>query len=119
MAVRIRLKKTGTRNSPCYRIIVVDQRATRDGRAIEEIGFYDPIHYNENVDLDRVEYWMSQGAQPSETVSGIVGRAKKGKSKSPEQRAAVLEKRRASTMSKKAKAKAAEAAKETAEADAE
>ena len=73
--VRIRLKRTGTRNLACFRVVVVDQRSTRDGRTIEEIGFYDPQHNEENVDLERYNYWKGRGAQPSETVAGIFRRA--------------------------------------------
>ena len=74
--VRIRLKRTGTRNLPCYRLVVVDQRSTRDGRTIEEIGFYDPQHDNERVDVERYDYWIGQGAQPSRTAADLARRAK-------------------------------------------
>lgn len=79
MAVKIRLKRTGAKNSPCYRIIVIDGRQQRDGRAIEELGFYDPCHSNEKLDVERAEYWISKGAQPSETVKDIIERSKAGK----------------------------------------
>ena len=74
--VRIRLKRTGTRNLPCYRIVVVDQRSTRDGRTIEEIGFYDPRHDEERLKLDRYDHWITMGAQPSNTVKDLARRAK-------------------------------------------
>ncbi len=74
--VRIRLKRTGTRNLPCYRLVVVDQRSTRDGRTIEEIGFYDPCHDTERLDVERYDFWIGRGAQPSETAADLARRAK-------------------------------------------
>ena len=55
--VKIRLKRTGTRNRACFRVVVMDARASRDGKAIEEIGFYDPILKVEKMDMDRYNYW--------------------------------------------------------------
>lgn len=102
MAVKIRLKRTGTRNAACHRIVVTDMRSARDGRAIEEIGFYDPRHKDEKIELERAEYWLSQGAQASETVESIIKRAREGKKLSDKQAKA--------KPSKKAVAKAAAAA---------
>jgi small subunit ribosomal protein S16 len=78
--VRIRLKRTGTRNRSCFRVVVMDQRSTRDGRSIEEIGFYDPNQEEERLTLDRYEYWLANGAQPSKTVADIARRIKNGTS---------------------------------------
>jgi len=78
MAVRIRLRRTGKRNAASHRIVVADSRSPRDGRFIETIGVYDPRHKYENIDLDRVDYWLPRGAQPSETVAAIIKRAKAG-----------------------------------------
>ncbi len=78
MAVRIRLRRTGKRNAPCHRIVVADARSPRDGRFIENIGTYDPRHKTEQIDLERVDYWLSNGAQPSETVGAIIKRARAG-----------------------------------------
>jgi len=78
MAVRIRLRRTGKRNEPCHRIVVTDSRKPRDGRFIEIVGIYDPRRKHERVDVERVDYWLSQGAKPSETVSAIIKRAKAG-----------------------------------------
>ena len=110
--VRIRLKRTGTRNAVCFRIVVMDQRSSRDGKAIEEVGFYNPRSKEEKINLERVNYWVGVGAEMSETVKDIVERAKGG---------VVLKDRvRPAAMSKKAKAKAAaEAAAAEAEAPAE
>ena len=77
MAVKIRLKKTGTRNNPCFRIVVADARCQRDGRVIENLGLYDPKKDHEEINVERADYWVSQGAQPSETVAVIIKRAKK------------------------------------------
>ncbi len=78
MAVRIRLKRTGAKNASCFRVEVMDQRSSRDGRSIETIGFYDPRHKEEKIDLERADYWVSQGAQPSETVEQIIRRVREG-----------------------------------------
>ena len=74
MAVRIRLKRLGAKKAPFYRIVVADSRCPRDGRFIEEIGTYDPMAEGENikVDLERAKYWISNGAQPTETVRGLL-----------------------------------------------
>jgi small subunit ribosomal protein S16 len=110
MSVRIRLKRTGAKNNSCFRVVVVDQRATRDGKSVESIGFYDPRHKEESIDLERVDYWVSNGAQPSETVARIIERAKNG--------IILSEIVKPKKISKKAQAKADEAkkaAEETAE----
>jgi small subunit ribosomal protein S16 len=79
MAVRIRLKREGARNHPYYKIVVADQRSPRDGKFKEIIGNYDPKKKGDNfsVNLSRVEYWLSVGAQPSETVRSIINKARK------------------------------------------
>jgi small subunit ribosomal protein S16 len=74
MAVSIRLRREGTTNSPYYKIVVADSRSPRDGKFIEIIGNYDPkkAGQNANLDLSRVDYWIGNGAQPSETVASII-----------------------------------------------
>ncbi len=83
MAVRIRLRKTGKSAKKDYhfRIVVADQRRARDGRFIEEIGFYNPSKKPMllKLDLDRVEHWLKCGAVPSETVTSLIKKAKKEK----------------------------------------
>lgn len=81
MAVRIRMKRVGTTNTPAYRIVVADSRSPRDGKFIEEIGTYQPLRKDDNfkLDLERVEYWLSKGAQPSDTVASFVKKARKAK----------------------------------------
>jgi len=75
MSVKIRLRRTGKLNSACHRIVVTDSRNPRDGRFIEIIGFYDPRHNDEKIDLERAKYWIGVGAQPSDTVKNIIRRA--------------------------------------------
>lgn len=79
MAVRIRLKRIGSRNDPVYRIVVADNRSPRDGKCIEELGTYDPKKsaVNYTVNLERAQYWISKGAQPSSTVASFIKRASK------------------------------------------
>ena len=79
MAVRIRLKRIGATNTPVFRIVVADNRSPRDGKFIEEIGIYHPLKKGDNitVDLARAEYWISKGAQPSDTVASFIRRARR------------------------------------------
>ncbi len=79
MAVRIRLKRIGTKNVPSYRIVVADGRSPRDGRFIEEIGTYNPQKADPNftVKVDRAQYWITKGAQPSDTVRSMLKKAAK------------------------------------------
>jgi small subunit ribosomal protein S16 len=74
VAVKIKLKRLGKIRSPHYRIVVADSRTRRDGRAIEEIGLYHPVQNPSRieVDADRVAYWLSVGAQPTEPVLAIL-----------------------------------------------
>jgi small subunit ribosomal protein S16 len=74
VAVKIRLKRMGKIRAPHYRIVVADSRTKRDGRAIEEIGKYHPTHEPSliEVDSERVKYWLSVGAQPTEQVRAIL-----------------------------------------------
>ena len=77
MAVAIRLKRCGRKKKPVYRVVITDQRNPRDGKTIEECGFYnptiDPIEFR--VDEDRVKYWLSVGAQPTDTVGRLLANA--------------------------------------------
>ena len=77
MAVKMRLRRMGSRNAPFYRVVVQDSRRATTGRFIETIGWYDPKQEGENfsINLDRVEYWTSSGAQPSDTVSSLIKKA--------------------------------------------
>jgi small subunit ribosomal protein S16 len=79
MPVRIRLKRIGAKNKPAFRIVVADNRSPRDGKCIEELGTYLPLKRNDNftLKLDRARYWLSKGAQPSETVAAFIKKASK------------------------------------------
>ncbi len=79
MSVKIRLRRTGALSAACWRVVVADSRSPRDGRFIENLGVYDPRHDCETLNVERMEYWLSKGAQPSETVQAIFNRQKNGK----------------------------------------
>lgn len=81
MAVKIRLRRTGAKKAPSYRVVVADSRYPRDGRFIEEIGYYNPMTEPAEIKIDaeKAQKWIKNGAQPSDTVrsllkkSGIIG----------------------------------------------
>ena len=75
--VKIRLRRLGAKKAPFYRIVVADSRYPRDGRFIEEIGTYKPLTDPAavNVDADRAQEWIKKGAQPTDTVRGILKKA--------------------------------------------
>src|ERR1700719_4418442 len=79
MAVSIRLRREGALNRPYYKVVVADSRSPRDGKFIEIIGTYDPKKpgHNSTLKLDRAEYWISKGAQPSDTVRSLIKKNKK------------------------------------------
>ena len=72
--VKIRLRRMGAKKAPFYRIVVADSRYPRDGRFIEEIGYYNPVANPSelNVDVDRAQAWIKTGAQPTETVRALL-----------------------------------------------
>ena len=76
--VRLRLTRMGAKKRPFYRIVAADSRSPRDGRCIEQLGYYDPMASSKTlkVDLERVDYWMGVGAQPSDTVVSLIARAR-------------------------------------------
>ena len=78
VAVRIRLKRVGRRNRPSYRVAAMDSRRARDSRVIEELGIYDPLDSDEDRQVvlkrDRIEYWLSVGAKPSDTVRRLLNK---------------------------------------------
>ena len=73
------MKRVGTKNLPVFRIVVADGRSPRDGKFIEEIGTYQPLKKGDNftLNLDRANYWISKGAQPSDTVASFLKKAGK------------------------------------------
>ena len=101
MAVVIRLRREGALNRPYFKVVVADKRSPRDGKFIEIVGTYDPKKRGNNstLKLERVEYWISKGAQPSDTVRSLIK-----KNKNPE---AAAKKAAAAEAKKAAKPKAA------------
>lgn len=77
MAVKIRLRRMGAKKAPFYRVVVADSRSPRDGKFIEEIGYYNPLTEPSDVKIDgeRAKAWMSNGAQPSDTVKRLMKKA--------------------------------------------
>jgi small subunit ribosomal protein S16 len=73
--VKIRLKRIGAKKAPHYRIVAVDGRTRRDGKPIEEVGYYNPRSKELRLDREAVERWMTNGAQPSDTVAVLIKRA--------------------------------------------
>lgn len=80
MSVRIRLRRMGRKKAPHYRVVVADGDSPRDGRFVETIGYYKPLSTPARVvvDLERADYWLEQGAQPSATVRSLLSKARKG-----------------------------------------
>lgn len=77
MAVKIRLRRMGAKKAPFYRIVVADSRSPRDGKFIEEIGYYNPLTepVEVKVNEEKVSQWLSNGAQPTETVKRLLTNA--------------------------------------------
>ena len=74
MAVKIRLRRMGAKKSPFYRVVVADSRSPRDGKCIEEIGYFNPMVEPAEIklDMEKVEKWIKNGAQPTERVKSII-----------------------------------------------
>ncbi|MCA9042475.1 MAG: 30S ribosomal protein S16 [Planctomycetaceae bacterium] len=83
MAVRIRMKKLGRKHRPFYRVCVMDARSPRNGKTIEELGHYDPMVADKaervKLNMERVDYWLSVGAQPSDKVGTLIKKVKTNK----------------------------------------
>jgi small subunit ribosomal protein S16 len=81
MALKIRLQRGGATHAPHYRVVVADSRSRRDGRFVEIIGTYDPRNKSEdkqvNIKLDRADYWVGVGAQPSDTVRSLIKKVRR------------------------------------------
>lgn len=104
MAVRIRLTRVGATKRPSYRVIAIDKRRSRDGRALEILGFYDPLTdpATVNLDIEKINAWIGKGAQPSETVGKLMRQAER-----EAQQPAEEEKPKRATRATKPKASAA------------
>ena len=74
MAVKIRLKRIGAKKTPFYRVVVADERSPRDGKFIEEIGYYNPLTnpVDIKIDAEKATKWIKNGAQPTETVRSLL-----------------------------------------------
>ena len=74
MAVKIRLRRTGAKKAPSYRVVVADSRYPRDGRFIEELGYYNPLNETATIkiDVEKAENWIKNGAQPTDTVKALL-----------------------------------------------
>ena len=77
MSVKIRLKRMGMKKMPFYRVVVADERSPRDGRFIEEIGYYNPMTEPATIKIDaeKAQQWIKNGAQPTETVKALLKKA--------------------------------------------
>ena len=123
MAVSIRLRRMGRKKKPHYRVVVADRLSPRDGRFIESVGYYKPLSQPARLvlDLERVDYWLDVGAQPSATVLGLIKRARRGGDRTvavgePDQAAEKAERAAALASQRQAEAVAA-AAEEAPEAE--
>jgi len=79
MSLKIRLSRVGTKNEPHYRVVVAETRSRRDGDAVEQLGAYNPRSKGNplTIKLDRVDYWISKGAKPTDTMHSMIKRARK------------------------------------------
>lgn len=81
MALKIRLQRCGAKHTPVYRVVVAEASARRDGRSVEVLGFYNPIAKGNaeklKLDVERADYWVSQGAQPTDTARFLIKTARK------------------------------------------
>jgi small subunit ribosomal protein S16 len=115
MAVSIRLRREGAKNRPYYKVVVADSRSPRDGKFIEIIGTYDPKKpgHNSTLKLDRAEYWISKGAQASDTVRSLIKKNKKQAAGAPAEAASEPAASAAPAETRPAKTEAPEPAAET------
>jgi small subunit ribosomal protein S16 len=132
MSVKIRLKRMGRKKAPHYRVVVTDTASPRDGRFVEALGYYKPLSEPARLvlDLERVDYWIGNGATPSNTVKSLIGRAREGgdetvaigeidaEQRKQQAKEALAAKRAAETEAAKAEAAAEAEAKAAAEAEA-
>ena len=81
MALKIRLQRGGATHAPYYRVVVAESRSPRNGRFVEKVGTYDPKNKKQDLQIqletERVDYWLSVGAQPSDTVRSLIRKARK------------------------------------------
>ncbi len=79
--VKIRLRREGSKDRPYYKVVVCDSRARREGAFIDQVGTYDPMASDNNfsIDLEKADQWLSNGAQPSDTVRSLIKKARQAK----------------------------------------
>nr|QGW12701.1 ribosomal protein S16 [Nanofrustulum shiloi] len=73
--LKLRLKRTGRKRSPSYRLVIMENTTRRDGRPIEEVGYYNPITKQSHFDTDKIVKWLSYGVKPTKTVSSLLKKA--------------------------------------------
>ena len=73
--LKLRLKRIGRKRSPAYRLVVMENSARRDGRPVEEVGYYDPISKKSKFEVEKIQKWLSYGVQPTEVVSNLLKKA--------------------------------------------
>lgn len=107
--VKIRLSRGGAKKRPFYHVVVADERNKRDGRYIERVGYFNPVARGAEktlqINVDRIDYWIGQGAQPSDRVAALI----KQNANAPAEEAAPVEKKAAAKPAPKKEAKAEEA----------
>ena len=93
MAVRLRLKRMGRKKRPFYRVVAADSRFPRDGRHLEVLGHYNPMlqPHEVKLHLERVDYWLSVGAKPSDTVASLIKQVRSGADGAADTKAAAAE----------------------------
>lgn len=74
--LKLRLKRAGRKGSPSYRLVIMEHTTRRDGRPIEEVGYYNPITKESNFEISKIERWLNNGAKPSQTVLNLLLKAK-------------------------------------------
>lgn len=73
--LKLRLKRTGRKRSPSYRLVIMESKSRRDGRPVEQVGYYDPISKKYKFDVDKIKKWLNYGVQPTKTVSTLLKKA--------------------------------------------
>ena len=73
--LKLRLKRTGRKGSPSYRLVIMENTSRRDGRPIEELGYYDPLTKNSKFEIEKIQKWLSYGVQPTKIVSSLLKKA--------------------------------------------
>ena len=73
--LKLRLKRIGRKRSPAYRLVVMENSARRDGRPVEEVGYYDPISKKSKFEVEKIQKWLDHGAKPTEVVSSLLKKA--------------------------------------------